>query len=1130
MISTEYKMEQLLAPVPLKDGNLAEGWKRFKREFSQFMIATGKDKSSKAVRVAILLRTIGPRGNDIYENFGLSETDKVDYDKVIEAYDAFCKPQDETFIARHRLLNMKQDGLPIEEFETKLRTQARLCNFDALTDDLTCHALVQGLDDIQLRDKLLLEACKAPLTLTLAVKMARESAVASTHMKELGGTPSEPVHKLYERRDPPPRKVKETESNGTECDFCGTRHKRGASNCPAYGATCRYCQKKNHFERSCRKKKADNSKPEVQALTASYDSRVYEELLVLNQPTVSKIGKRLLVTLTTNNKKMEYQLDTAAARNVMTYHDFRRLGETKLEPSHVVLTTYDGGEMPSSGKAFIKFEEMQDPIEFEIIKTDNRPYPLIGVDTCLKAEMIKVGETVHSVQTKEKVTREWLTQNYDDIFKGLGLMPGEYEIKIDKSVPPVQHRPRRTPIMMKDDVIKKLRDLEKAGVVSKVDEPTEWISSQVALRKPNGTIRLCIDPKDLNRAIIRNHYPIPTLEDVLPQLSRAKCFSLLDAKDGFFQVKLAEGSRKLTTFWTPLGRYCWNRLPFGLSSSGEEYQRRLHMVLDGLEGVEVIADDILVYGVGESETEARADHDRKLLELMERIREKGVKINKEKMKLHLTEIKYMGHLLTTEGIKPDPAKVQGLKDMPEPSDTSEVKRFLGTANYLAKFVPHLSSLAEELRDVTQDIDDDNFTFGEQQKKAFEALKDAISEDTLLRYYDPNKPAIIECDASTKGLGAMLTQEGKPISFSSRTLTDTEEKYHPMELECLAVIFACSKFDQYIYGKTDLQIFSDHRPLESIFKKEMEKSPLRLQKMLLSLQRYGFNLEYRPGKEQVVADMLSRAPVKEANPTADQHKTKVEVFLADMDDDEPTQFTDMSDERLERIKAFGEEDETYKTLRRMIVHGWPEKRSRCEHSVKDYWTFRDELAERDGLIYKGKRLVIPTNMIKEVAQALHGAHQSAETMLRRARDIIYWPDMQEHLQNTASLCKPCQLNKPANRKEPLLPHEVPDQQFSKVGTDVMYYRGSPYLILVDYMSDFIEVTRLRDEAASTVVEACKEIFARHGIPHILHSDNAPYYASSTFRDFAADWRFTHTTSSPYHSQSNGKAEADRKSVV
>ena len=154
------------------------------------------------------------------------------------------------------------------------------------------------------------------------------------------------------------------------------------------------------------------------------------------------------------------------------------------------------------------------------------------------------------------------------------------------------------------------------------------------------------------------------------------------------------------------------------------------MVLDGLGGVEVIADDILVYGVGENENEARVDHDRKLLELMERIREKGVKINKEKMKLHLTEIKYMGHVLTSEGVKPDPAKVQGLKDMPEPRDTSEVKRFLGTANYLAKFVPHLSSLADQLRETTKDIDDENFKFGDEQKKAITALKEAISEHTL----------------------------------------------------------------------------------------------------------------------------------------------------------------------------------------------------------------------------------------------------------------------------------------------------------------------------------------------------------------------------------------------------------------
>ena len=203
------------------------------------------------------------------------------------------------------------------------------------------------------------------------------------------------------------------------------------------------------------------------------------------------------------------------------------------------------------------------------------------------------------------------------------------------------------------------------------------------------------------------------------------------------------------------------------------------MVLDGLDGVEVIADDIMVYGVDENEKKARVDHDRK--------REKRVKINKEKMKMNLTELKHMGHATTTEGVKAYPAKVQGLKDMPKPRDTSEIKRFLGAGNYLAKFAPRLSSLADRLRQTTKDTDDKNFQFGDEQKEAFTALKDAISKDTLLRYYESNEAAFIECHASTKGVGAMLTQEGKPVGFLLRTLTETEEKHDPMELECHQIL-------------------------------------------------------------------------------------------------------------------------------------------------------------------------------------------------------------------------------------------------------------------------------------------------------------------------------------------------------
>lgn len=462
-----------------------------------------------------------------------------------------------------------------------------------------------------------------------------------------------------------------------------------------------------------------------------------------------------------------------------------------------------------------------------------------------------------------------------------------------------------------------------------------------------------------------------------------------------------------------------------------------------------------------------------------------------------------------------------------PTNKTETKRFLGTVNYLAKFIPHLSALAERIRDATKE--DRDFAFGESEIQAWEELKAAISEDTLLRYYDPRKPAVIECDASVSGLGAVLLQEGRPVSFASRTLTDTERKYHPLELECLAVIFACTKFDQYIYGKKDVVVLSDHRPLETIFKKEMEKSPLRLQKMLLSLQRYGFDLEYRPGHEQVVADMLSRAAINEEKPTADQQQNKIEVFLAGISDETPEEYTDLTDERLERMRRWGAEDETHNCLIAAIRQGWPSKRDKCPASIQNYWTFHEELAVRADLVYRGNRLVVPTKMISEVCKALHGAHQQADGMMIRARDILYWPTMGDDLKRTAESCKSCQEQQPVNRRESLRTHEVPIQPFAKVGTDVCYHRGIAYLVLVDYMSDFIELVKLADETSSTIIEAFKHIFSRHGIPLSLHSDNAPYYVSAEFAKFAKEWQFTHTTSSPTHPRSNGKAESAVKIV-
>jgi len=212
----------------------------------------------------------------------------------------------------------------------------------------------------------------------------------------------------------------------------------------------------------------------------------------------------------------------------------------------------------------------------------------------------------------------------------------------------------------------------------------------VVIKKPSGDLRICIDPSNLNEAIRRPHYPLPTIEQILPALTKAKVFSLFDAKDGFWQIELTEESSFLTCFNTPFGRYRWTRMPFGLKCAPEEFQRRMHEELDGLEGVHVVADDILLCGEGNTMEEAIIDHERKLKALLDRCKEINLKINEKKMKLRKNEITYIGHLLSDKGVKPDPKKIETITNMPAPQNTTHLKRFLGMVNYLAKFLPNLS--------------------------------------------------------------------------------------------------------------------------------------------------------------------------------------------------------------------------------------------------------------------------------------------------------------------------------------------------------------------------------------------------------------------------------------------------------
>ena len=370
-----------------------------------------------------------------------------------------------------------------------------------------------------------------------------------------------------------------------------------------------------------------------------------------------------------------------------------------------------------------------------------------------------------------KVASVKATERFADIFEEgkLGTLPGRpVRLVIQDGAVPQILPARRVPIALGGKVQEELDRLTNLGVIRKVDEPTHWVNQMAVQEKKSGDLRICLDPRLLNEVLKRERYMLPTLEEVLPKLSGAKVFSQLDLASAYWHVELNKESSLVTTFASPYGRYRWVRLPFGLSVSSEIFQKRLNQALEGLEGVVCVADDCLVLGVGETQKEAEENHEKNLDAFLNRCREKGIVLNKKKTEIGQKRASFLGHIITSEGVKADPEKVQGIAEpeLMRPTNREEVRILQGTVNYLSKFLPRLSQVMEPIRQLTRD--GVVFQWGEAQERAFEKVKSLVTEAPILAYYSPNETLVLQTDASKKGLGAGLLQNGKPIAYKKQS--------------------------------------------------------------------------------------------------------------------------------------------------------------------------------------------------------------------------------------------------------------------------------------------------------------------------------------------------------------------------
>ncbi len=619
--------------------------------------------------------------------------------------------------------------------------------------------------------------------------------------------------------------------------------------------------------------------------------------------------------------------------------------------------------------------------------------------------------------------------------------------------------------------------------------------------------------------MMRKHYQLPTMEDVSSRLSGAQVFSILDVKQGFWHIKLDEASSMLTTFNTPFGRFRWVRLPFGIASAPEVFQRSMHELVEGLQGVEVVADDFLVHGI-----DVRT-HDANLHAFLQRCEERDVVLSSNKLQLRRSEVPFIGHLATADGIVAAPGKVRALIDMPQPTDTAGVRRFLGMVQYLSKFLPRLAEMTHPLRQLTQK--DTEFAWNTAQERAFSAVKQAVSRAPVLRYYNLNDEVTVQCDASKDGLGAALMQNGQPVAYASRTLTECEQRYAQIEKECLAIVFACERFDFYLFARAMVTVETDHLPLETIFKKSLEAAPARLQKMRVRLQRYSLTVVYKRGSQMHLADMLSRA-------VAETTKTEQEARVHSLCRNEqvfcdPRATLMMRESNVNKVRNETAKDQVLEQLAETIRGRWPTHHSGAAEATRPYFSYQDKLTCHEGLIFKGHRLVIPKSLQKEMLEIAHGGHVGLESTLRRLREAVFWPSMTSDAKRIVDECDACQQCRQSNQREPLLSHDFATRPWSKIGMDLCQLDSRIFLIAVDYYSNYVEVVKLMSTVAKAVVKSVMEIFARFGIPDTVVTDNGPQFSGAEFEAFAKSWGFEHVTSSPRYAQSNGKAENAVKTI-
>ena len=698
-----------------------------------YLVASEINKKEEAIQCAQVLHFIGEEGFKIYTTFQIADNEKNKLKILLDKFEAHFLPKENLTYECYKFFSFKQvQGQTLDQFVTEAKKMAMKCKLGDLQEDLTKTVIICGVANSSIREKLLQEDDSTSLEKIIEkcaiIEMSKERSEAMNgiqHGVAVDYVRKDKFAKGFNKKKKNEQHEKKKIINN--CTRCGLNH--AVNKCPAFGKECNFCKMKNHFESKCIKKKNHKKVSEVVEEINIDSSNSNDYLFIgsienVNSLSINNQANEWVTTLQINNKMVKLKIDTGAMANILPFNLFKNIGLSPkmIKNSDCKLKSYTGDKLNVCGICNLKCFKNDNLYELEFFIVKSNTSAILGLTACKQLNLITRIDSIN-VQNNEYSK---VINKYGDIFTGIGCIETKCSINLVPNAIPVINPIRRVAFPLMEPLKQCLEELTRDKIIEKVEGPSDWVNALVLVRKPNGKLRICLDPKDLNNVIKREYCKIPTFEEISSNLAGATIFSTLDATNGFYQIPLDEESSKLCTFGTPYGRFRFLRLPYGVKCAPEIFQDRFKNIFSNIEGTDIYIDNIIIWGRN------KIEHDIRLNKVLDRARENNVKFNLNKCKFGQTEIKYMGHRINENGISPDESKIKAISEMPSPKNKQDVQRLLGMLTYVSRFIKNFTNKTEPLRSLLKN--EVEFIWDDEKEKAFKNLKEILTTNPVLQFF------------------------------------------------------------------------------------------------------------------------------------------------------------------------------------------------------------------------------------------------------------------------------------------------------------------------------------------------------------------------------------------------------------